>query len=324
MGVRNHAPYLDDSVGSILAQSFEDFELVVVVNGSTDGSAAILRRHARSDRRVRVFESERALGVAGSSNYAIARSEGPLVAAMNADDVSHPDRLARQREVLDTQPDVVLVGTLARGIDPQGRRVRPVDRSQVFRRSVCPLVGGGLMFRRDAFERIGGYVGATEPWEDFDLCLRLADHGRVMVLPDGLYDYRYHAECSTATFPLQDAARAGELLRRSLAERRSGRDHSALVDSQGVESVSADAIASTLHSRGAIRLWAGSSPGVLGDLLACGPRLSRTWLRTLAWAAWGAASPRSLRFVLRSLVRMRDLAAAARLDGGRPYEWRLR
>jgi hypothetical protein len=113
-------------------------------------------------------------------------------------------------------------------------------------------------------------------------------------------------------------------MRRSLAERRSGRDHAAVLEAPAVESVSADAIASTLHAQGAIRLWAGSSPGVLADLLACGPRLSRAWLRTLAWAAWGAASPATLRFVLRSLVRVRDLAAAARLDDGRPYEWRLR
>lgn len=323
MAVHNARPYLADSIESILAQSFEDFELVVVENGSSDGSPAVLRRYAQADRRVRVLECPHALGPAGGSNRAVRESAGAIVAPMDADDVSHPDRLARQYQVLAADPGVAVVGTLAVGIDAAGRRVRPADRSELFRRSAFPLSHGSVMFRRADFEAAGGFRAAAEPWEDLDLFLRLADHGRVTVLTQPLYRYRYHAASVTGSYAVEESARAGEVLALALAQRRAGRDHDSVLASAG-PAVSADARVAALHRRGVVRLWSGSSPGVLREMLACGPRCSRVWLANVAWAVWGAVSPRTLRALQRCVVRARDLAARVRLGGAAVHEWRLR
>src|SRR5919112_403425 len=89
------------------------------------GPTGALREWARSDARIRLFETRRRLGPAGSSNFVVREARAPLVARMDADDVAHPERLARQVEVLRNSPDVVLVAALCDGINADGRSVRP-------------------------------------------------------------------------------------------------------------------------------------------------------------------------------------------------------
>ncbi|MDQ5808513.1 MAG: glycosyltransferase family 2 protein, partial [Actinomycetota bacterium] len=112
MPVRNARPYLDQSISSVLGQTFGDFELVIRDDGSTDGSREVLRAWARRDRRIRLHEDDRPLGPAGSSNWVVAHSDAPFVARMDADDVAHPDRLRRQLAVLRAHADVDVVGAL--------------------------------------------------------------------------------------------------------------------------------------------------------------------------------------------------------------------
>ena len=260
----------------------------------------------------------------GSANRVAAEATAPLLARMDADDVSRPERLKREVEVMAAQPDVVLVGVLGDGIDSCGRRVRPPDRSELFRRSTFPLPHGSSMFRRSAFDDAGGYRTETAPWEDVDLFLRLGDRGRIVIVPEAHYSYRYHPNCSSLSYPQRDAARGIELLRRSLAARRAGRDHDHVLEGPA-QPPSSDAIAAAFHARGALRLWAGERPEILADLLRSGSfNLDPAWLRTLAWAAWGWASPATLRLYLRWLIRTRDLAASMRLRDRAPREWRFR
>lgn len=154
MPVHNALPFLDESVGSILNQTFADFEFVILDDGSTDGSTEALREWARSDARIRLYESARNLGPAGSSNFVVARARAPLVARMDADDVSHPDRLRRQWEVLERRPDVALVGTLYEGIDARGRRVRPRDRWRLARPTINPPFPHGSVPRGAGTRRL--------------------------------------------------------------------------------------------------------------------------------------------------------------------------
>lgn len=315
MPVRNAAPYLDAAVESILGQSFVDFEFVAVDDGSTDGSTERLAAWAARDARLRVERSDEPLGLAGSSNRAVRASRAPIVARMDADDVSAPERLARQLDVLDREAGAVLVGTLFEGIDAAGRRVRARDRWRLLRPSpFAPFPHGSIMFRRDAYDAVGGYDPRTEYWEDLDFVRRLATRGRVFVIPDALYRYRFHATNVRLTERRQEVERAVARMRQTVdpTPRRAAR-----------ADVTADAADDprVLYSLAASRLWAGRAPGLW-------PRLRWRALATgdpgvigiFGIAAAAAVSPRATRTALAAFIAVRDRLAGLRLDGA-PREW---
>ncbi|MBI3966301.1 MAG: glycosyltransferase family 2 protein [Chloroflexi bacterium] len=319
--VYNGARYLETTIRSILGQTFEDFELVIADDGSTDGSAAILAEWARRDSRIRILVNPTPSGSARASNRVVAATRAPIVARTDQDDVSQPDRLRRQYEALQADPEAVLVGTLWEGIDAQGRRVRPRDRGRLFRRShFVPFIHSSIMFRREAFERIGGYRDAIVGWSDFDLYYRLAGQGRILVLPDALISYRFHL--GSGSFKYQ----AGQaLVYRCIAERRADRDYTPLLDPKIAASPAspADHVRS-LVSLGAIRLWAGGSPRILQGLCELERLpLAAITLWALLYGAWGELSPATLRLALSLLVRLGDWRATRRLDSGRAVEWRF-
>jgi glycosyltransferase involved in cell wall biosynthesis len=167
MPVHNAAPYLDEAVGSILNQTYRDFEFVILDDGSTDGSAEKLRDWANRDSRIRLHRQERNSGPAESSNLVVQHAGGSLIARMDADDVSYPDRLQQQIDLLNRRPDVGLVGTLCDVIDKDGHAVRSRDLWRLTRRSwFAPFPHGSIMYRRDLFELAGGYRDQCVYWED--------------------------------------------------------------------------------------------------------------------------------------------------------------
>lgn len=297
MPVYNALPFLDQSISSILKQTLTDFEFVIHDDASTDGSAEVLSEWARKDNRIRLFKSDKCLGLSGSSNAVVLHSRAPILARMDADDVSHPDRLRRQWEVIDKRPDVAVVGTLCVGIDERGRAVRPRDRWRLLRRSpYIPFPHGSVMFRRDVFDEVGGYATDLDGGEDQDLFSRMSARGRVVTLPDMLYRYRYHSRNAT----LFNGARA--------------------VDQ--VHAANGNGLAA-FYMLGAMRLWAGNPPMLLQPMLT---KKSWRWhpktLMILATAIWGAVNPPSLRLFLRSSIRARDFLAGLRVKDGKPHEWR--
>src|SRR5260370_260294 len=241
MPVHNALPFLDESIGSILEQTLSDFEFVILDDASTDGAVEVLRQWSLRDKRIRLHESKKRLGLAGSSNAVVAKAGAPIVARMDADDIAHPERLRRQWNIIEGLPDVAVVGTLCNGIDASGREVRPRDRWRLVRRSVyIPFPHGSAMFRREAFDQVGGYDETSYGGEDQDLFLRMAARGRVLTLPDVLYSYRYHSSNVT----LFNGTRAV------------GENHSQ----------NGDALAA-FYMLGAMRLWAGDPPMLLEPLL---------------------------------------------------------
>lgn len=297
MPVHNALPFLDASIKSILEQTLNDFEFVILDDASTDGSTEFLREWSRRDGRIRLHESNERLGLAGSSNAVVSKAQAPIVARMDADDVAHPDRLRRQWDVIAARPDVAVVGTLCNGIDTSGRVVRPRDRWRLLRRcALIPFPHGSAMFRREVFDLVGGYDKKSEGGEDQDLFLRMAARGSVVTLPDILYSYRYHANNAT----LFNGARA------------INHNHSQ----------NGNALAA-FYMLGAMRLWAGNPTQLLQPLLE---KKSLHWnpktILILASAIWGHFSPRTLRVFLRLSIRSRDLLASLRVKDGRAYEWR--
>src|SRR4051812_47715917 len=119
MPVYNGAAYLAEAVRSMLGQTFEDYEFVIVDDGSTDRTPRILAEFERQDRRIRVI-SRANTGIVGALNDGIAAAEAPLVARMDADDVSTPQRLHRQVAYLLDHPEVVVLGSRVIGTDPYG------------------------------------------------------------------------------------------------------------------------------------------------------------------------------------------------------------
>jgi glycosyltransferase involved in cell wall biosynthesis len=317
MPVHNASPFLDASISSILGQTFSDLELVILENGSTDDSRARAREWAGRDSRVRLLEEDERLGLVNSSNRVVEATRAPIVARMDADDVSHPERLERQLAVFAGSEGAAAVGTLYDGIDRRGRPVRPRDRSLLARRTTeAPFPHGSVMFRRSAFEAIGGYRCESDGWEDLDLLQRLAEVGRVLVLPDPLYRVRYHVASTSMSVP-SVAVRRNAVGKARVTAGRFGAH-------PGPSIYADDTGAGRLYLREAMRLWAGERPALLRELRLRDLRerpLRRVPL--LAWGAWARVSPGTLRSVLRLWIRARDARHARALPDGRPVEWRF-
>ncbi|MGH8687210.1 MAG: glycosyltransferase family 2 protein [Burkholderiales bacterium] len=195
MPVYNGAEHLGEAIASIRAQSFEDFELLVVDDGSTDASPEMLR--ACPDPRLRVLRNDRNLGLIASLNRGLEEARGEYVARMDADDTALPRRLERQRELLVGSPRIGLCGTWFRMLDGAAAGVvrslvRPEDlAAKLFYES--PLAHPSVMFRRTFFANHGLRYDAEFPHaEDFELWTRVAQVTKLANVPEVLLLYRQH------------------------------------------------------------------------------------------------------------------------------------
>jgi glycosyltransferase involved in cell wall biosynthesis len=193
MSSYNAGGWLDAAVRSVLDQTFGDLELIVIDDGSTDGSASRLR--AIGDPRLRVERQPRA-GLTRALIRAAALARAPLLARLDADDLSAPDRLARQVAHLGAHPEIGLLGTAAREVTADGREcgvVRPPEADRALRRTLIrrnPFVHSSIVMRRDLVERAGGYDATFPVAQDYDLWLRLSELTRLANLPDVLVTRR--------------------------------------------------------------------------------------------------------------------------------------
>lgn len=197
MPVHNAAPYIGEALASLRAQTFSDFECLVVDDGSTDASAAIAA--ATSDPRVHVIRQPH-LALPRALNEGLARARGEYVARLDADDWSAPDRLTRQAGFLDAHTEVVLVGTGIVLVDEAGRCLRcylySAGHDALVRKlyeGVNPLPHSSIMFRREVVMRAGGYNEVFWNSQDYDLYLRLLerDDYRLASIPEPLTYLRW-------------------------------------------------------------------------------------------------------------------------------------
>lgn len=194
MGVYNGERWLHEAVDSVLGQTLDDFELIVIDDGSTDSTAEILE--AYRDPRLRVTRQPQA-GLTVSLNRLARQASAPLVARLDADDVALPERFARQVAFLDAHPEVGLLGTGCHDVDPAGRALRtyrPPEGDSEIRRALIrrnPFVHSSVMARRDALERAGFYDETLPVAQDYDLWVRLSRVTRMANLPEPLVLRRF-------------------------------------------------------------------------------------------------------------------------------------
>lgn len=194
--VYNGQAHLAEALDSVLAQTQRDLELLVVDDGSTDATPALLAQYAQADPRVRVATQPNA-GLVAALNHGLALARGRYVARMDADDVCRPERLARQATFLDQRPDVAACGSWAHVLGGPARAVWRYPMSDADLRAQLvfetPFCHPAVMLRRETLTRHGlTYDPAFREAEDYALWARLAEHGALANLPEVLLEYRVH------------------------------------------------------------------------------------------------------------------------------------
>ncbi len=229
MSVYNCERYVALAIESILAQNFGDFEFIIVDDGSTDGSAAIIDEFASKDTRIRAIHRQNK-GLIFSLNQALAEARAPIIARMDADDIANPERFERQYDFLQLQPEYGVVSSWTTDIDENGDPYpiadhgHPADHEGFLEalETGTPLCHPATMYRRDLVLSVGGYHAAFKHCEDLDLWLRLSDKTRLCSLPERLMQYR-RTEGQVSNRHIVEQQINGAIARLAWAERKAGR-----------------------------------------------------------------------------------------------------
>jgi hypothetical protein len=202
----NHAPFVRECIESVQAQTFTDWEIVVTDDGSSDGTAEILRELAATDPRVRFQGFAANQGACVAINDAISRARGEFIAILNSDDRFLPDKLARQVDFLDHNPEQAAVFTRPRLIDERGQpfadtehkdyrifevanRSRRAWLDHFFHAGNC-LCHPSVLIRRACYGELGAYDPRLAQLPDLDMWVRVCSRYEIHILDERLVDFR--------------------------------------------------------------------------------------------------------------------------------------
>lgn len=196
MPAYNAALYLRPAIESILRQSFTNFEFLIINDGSKDDTLAIARSY--SDQRIRIISQDNK-GLIDTLNMGIAEAKAPVIARMDADDISHANRLEAQISFLKDHPDYILLGSEANIIDKEGdfvfRLLPPGFEHQEIVKAAeheCPFIHPSVMFVKQAVIDAGGYPKNALTFEDHLLWKKMLSVGKGYNMKQVLVDYRFN------------------------------------------------------------------------------------------------------------------------------------
>lgn len=202
LAVYNGEKYLKECINSILNQSYENWELIIVNDGSTDGTQQIIEEFA--DERIhKLIQPNR--GLAFSLNRAAEEAQGEILVRQDADDISEPNRIAVIAETFTHSDDYVMVASNATIVDEDGEKlyerqivktkVEAIDKILTLEN---PFVHGSLAFKASTFKECKGYDVSYPTSQDFDFIIRLISLGELSVISESLYKLRLHSESVTS------------------------------------------------------------------------------------------------------------------------------
>lgn len=196
MTVYNGTANLPQAIESILVQSFDNFEFVIIDDASTDQSMAVIKSY--DDSRIKLIENKKNMGQTKSLNIGLQLAKGKYIARIDQDDISMANRLEQQVMFMEQNPEIVLLGTAYQTIDANGNLLAhycpPTDHQDIVNSFTyyCPFAHSSVMFRRIPTLKLGGYPEEYIYTQDFPLWLKLSSQYKVANLPEELVKIRKH------------------------------------------------------------------------------------------------------------------------------------
>lgn len=198
MSTYNDEKYIRESIESVLKQDYIDFEFIIIDDGSTDKTLEIIEEYEKVDERIRLIKNEKNKGLSYNLNEGVKISNADYIVRMDADDISHSNRLSTQIRVLTDNPNIDILGSYANEINEYGELIKikkvPLNHKQIYRQLwTCPFIHPSVIFKRISIIEAGNYNKELRRRQDYDLWFRCAQKGLVFQNIDvPLIDYRIH------------------------------------------------------------------------------------------------------------------------------------
>jgi len=197
----NRARYIAEAIRSVQNQTLRDWELLVIDDGSTDETEKIVRDFLKEDPRISYVKNEKNLGIAKTRSRGVSLAQAPFIAMLDSDDIwASPDKLAKQLSFLEADKKLGMVGTNASFVDENGKAVGKrtsfpnddagIRKTELYRNI---LMQSGLVLRKEAIEKAGGYDTGFTICDDHDLWLKIGRDWRFMIVPSVDLAYRIHS-----------------------------------------------------------------------------------------------------------------------------------
>lgn len=197
MAAYNAAPYIAKSIQSVLDQTFTDFELLIVNDGSVDNTVSIIQSF--QDTRIRLIENDRNRGIPYTRNVALTEAKGELIAILDSDDISHPERLSIQLDQMNQDPELAVLGSWAKIINSQGDLSEETLQVHTDPNEIKvtlffenTLVHSSVMMRTEILRQVGGYPN-HQVAQDYGLFCKIAEQYKIKNIPQFLVQYRIHS-----------------------------------------------------------------------------------------------------------------------------------
>lgn len=204
MPVYNSERYLSQAIESILSQTFDNFELIIINDGSTDNSHSIIKKYSKIDKRIRYFSQEN-MGIVKTLNDAIlSKARGQWIARMDSDDISLERRLELQLKKISENKKIVLVGSSFDVINEYNEIIDttyvPTEDEDIKRMMLLqnPLAHGSVVFKKEIFIKSGGYSAEVGPTEDYDLWVKFSDFGSLGSVEESVFRWRKNPDGITS------------------------------------------------------------------------------------------------------------------------------